>query len=71
MGVEGAGHRRLKKLLRRLSMEAMRMDSDETTRVAISTVMTTRSQNPAATVRPTEAVVRRFPLSETGVGHTS
>jgi integrase len=36
-------------------------DSDETTRAAISSVMTTRSQNPAATVRPAGAVVRRFP----------
>jgi integrase len=35
-------------------------DSDETTRAAISGVMTTRNGNPAATVRPTEAVVRRL-----------
>jgi integrase len=46
-------------------------DFDETTRAAISTVMTTRSQNPAATVRPTEAVVSRFPLLETGTAQTS
>jgi integrase len=35
-------------------------DCDETTRAAISGVMTTRNGNPAATVRPTEAVVRRL-----------
>jgi len=46
-------------------------DSDETTRAAISTVMTTRSQNPAATVRPNAAVVRRFLLSEADIRHTS
>jgi integrase len=46
-------------------------DSDETTRAAISTVMTTRSQNPAATVRPNAVVVRRFPLSEANIRHTS
>lgn len=35
-------------------------DSDETTRAAISGVMTTRNEIPAATVRPAEAVVRRL-----------
>jgi integrase len=35
-------------------------DSDETTRAAISTVMTTRNGTSAATVRPSEAVVRRL-----------
>jgi integrase len=36
-------------------------DSDETTRAAISSVMTTRSQIPAANLRPDGAVVKRFP----------
>jgi integrase len=35
-------------------------DSDETTRAAISSVMTTRNQNPAATVRPSVAVVQHI-----------
>ena len=35
-------------------------DSDETTWAAISGVMTTRNEIPAATVRPAEAVVRRL-----------
>ena len=36
-------------------------DSDETTRAAISGVMTTRSHNLAAISRPPEAVVTRLP----------
>jgi integrase len=36
-------------------------DSDETTRAAIGGVFTPRSQYSAATVRPAEAVVKRFP----------
>jgi integrase len=35
-------------------------DSDEKTRAAIGDVMTTRSQNLAATVRPTAAVIKRL-----------
>ena len=35
-------------------------DSDETTRAAISTVMTARNGNSAATVRPSEAIVKRL-----------
>ena len=36
-------------------------DSDETTRAAISGVMTTRNRNLAANLRPSEAVVKRLP----------
>jgi Phage integrase family len=36
-------------------------DSDETTRAAISGVITARSQNFAATVRPADAVVKHLP----------
>jgi site-specific recombinase XerD len=36
-------------------------DSDETTRAAISSVMTTRTGTSAATLRPSGAVVRRLP----------
>jgi integrase len=36
-------------------------DSDETTRAAISDVMTTRNQIPAANMRPSGAIVRSFP----------
>jgi integrase len=43
-------------------------DSDETTRAAVSSVMTTRTQNPAATLRPSEAVVTHLPLSEAELG---
>ena len=39
-------------------------DSDETTRAAISGVMTTRSRSLAANLQPTGAVVKRSPLSE-------
>jgi integrase len=46
-------------------------DSDETTRAAIGTVMTTRSHDLAAISRPPEAVVTRLPLSEAHTGHTS
>ena len=46
-------------------------DSDETTRAAISGVMTTRSHNSAAISRPPEAVVTRLPLSEAHTGQTS
>jgi integrase len=46
-------------------------DSDETTRAAIGGVMTTRSQNLAANLRPSEAVVTRLPLSEAHSGQTS
>ena len=35
-------------------------DQDETTRAAISDVMTTRNGNSAATTRPTEAIVKRL-----------
>jgi len=35
-------------------------DSDETTRAAVSGVMSTRNQNPAANLRPMGAVVRRL-----------
>jgi integrase len=46
-------------------------DSDETTRAAISGVMTTRSRNLAANSRPPEAVVTRLPLSDAHTGQTS
>jgi integrase len=46
-------------------------DSDETTRAAISGVMTTRSQNLAANLRPSGAVVKHLPLSEARTGQTS
>jgi hypothetical protein len=46
-------------------------DSDETTRAAISGVMTTRSQNLAANLRPSWAVVKHLPLSEARTGQTS
>jgi Phage integrase family len=36
-------------------------DSDETTRAAVSSVMATRNQNPASTVRPSDAVVVHLP----------
>jgi integrase len=35
-------------------------DQDETTRAAISTVMTTRNQNPAANLRPSGAIVKHL-----------
>jgi integrase len=35
-------------------------DSDETTRAAIGSVITARNQNPAATLRPSGAVVKRL-----------
>jgi integrase len=46
-------------------------DSDETTRAAISSVMTTRNGTPAATLRPSEAVVKRLPLSKAYADQTS
>lgn len=46
-------------------------NQDETTRAAISTVMTTRNGNSAATVRPSDAVVRRLSSSEAGSAQTS
>jgi integrase len=36
-------------------------NSDETTRAAIGNVMTTRRGNPAAILRPSEAIVTRLP----------
>ena len=38
-------------------------DSDETTRAAMGNVMSTRSANPAANLRPAEAVVKHLPLA--------
>ena len=46
-------------------------DSDETTRAAISGVMTTRSQSLAANLRPSGSVVKRFPSSEVHGCYTS
>jgi integrase len=46
-------------------------DSDETTRAAISSVMTTRGQIPAANWRPSQAVVKSLPLSEAQNAQTS
>jgi hypothetical protein len=43
-------------------------DSDETTRAAISSVMTTRSQSLAANLRPPGAVVKHLSLSEAHLG---
>jgi integrase len=46
-------------------------DRDEMTRAAVSSVMATRSGNPAANLRPSQAVVTRFPLSEAQTAQTS
>jgi integrase len=43
-------------------------NSDETTRAAISDVMTTRSQSLAANLRPSGAVVKHLSLSEAHLG---